>query len=169
LLNTIYGNVEGANMGYRTSLTFKPLIGHKLYIEYFENEIKKNKPNKYGSYHGIYKQNDGNYHYSIVNGSIEKMCKEVANLFPGITFYGYGITDSTTGNWIAWQLLWNKNDGIFFASDEYSYTDAYGNVEILFDGVSIRGKTYDGEYVHLNPEYLGYNYLTEEEENESNN
>jgi hypothetical protein len=134
-------------MGWRQTIVFQPLIGEK----YFISEFKKNNH---------FEKRKNCWVYTQYKGDTIEMCHEIANAFPGITFYGYRIEDTTCGQWFYRQVMFNKQDGVIFLGKNIYTAD--DEVRPIFDGLSIRGKQW-GRY---NCDTNKYEIEIEEDNNE---
>ena len=108
-------------MGWRNTIVFRPLLGEQDFIDKFYS-----KGNPFRS------ENDEDYFYLYeYKSSTEELCYTVTKEYPGITFIGYTIYDTTCGDLFISQIMFNRQDGIIFYGPRYRKD--YGGQKLLFD------------------------------------
>ena len=114
-------------MGWRMTLVFKPLFGERTFIKNFYETAGK-QFNEVG--------NEA-FSFEEYKGDACEMANNIANIYPGIIFYGYRIEDTTCGQWIFRQIIFNKQDGVFFLGKKTYCTDE--EKDIIIENLCIRG------------------------------
>ena len=116
--------MKGANntMNY-TTIVFKPLIGEQEFVDRFNNDTCS-------SFKDV---ENGCKMYTLPRGDKHEMCNDICEIYPGITFIGYSSYDDEEIE-IYNQILFNKQDGIFFIGPEYDITCCGIVKHIVWDG-----------------------------------
>lgn len=145
-------------MGWRNTIVFQPLIGEKDFIDKFKENTVFEKCNF------VYPTEA--WEYEQYKGDTVEMCREITDMHPGITFYGYELGDTTLAQYSYRQILFNKENGIIFLGKHiYSADD---EMAPTFDGLSIRGTAYGdvyGKYLSATDKFKNIDF--EENNNEN--